>query len=215
MKLARAEFERRWKANNLRVSLIGMSNIGKSWLAARLAAALGIAVVEVDGFIRARLDKGSMADFAKWLGHPNTSGYAEREARSLALEDAATLDALDTLEAPAILDTTGSVIYCPKACARLPRETFTVYLRASAAQRKTLEALYFSHPKPLNWAGHFEAREGELFGDAVARCYPALLDSRDQDYLALADHVVDAETIYATEDAKALFALLKPAPESS
>lgn len=211
MKLDRAAFERDWDAARLRISLIGMSNIGKSWLAARLAKALGAHVVEVDHYIRDDLGKDSMADFAKWLGHPDTSGYTEREATSLALEERATLRALDDLPAPALLDTTGSVIYCPESCERLRTETFVVYLRASEDQRKTLETLYFSHPKPLNWAGHFTQAEGELFGDAVARSYPKLLKSRDNLYSDLADHTVSAEVIYTTSDPHALFDLLKPA----
>ena len=187
-----------------------MSNIGKSWLAARLGPSLGAEVVEVDHYIREELDHGSMADFAKWLGHPDTGGYAEREATSLALEERATLRALDALSAPAILDTTGSVIYCPQSCERLRADTFVVYLRASANQRKTLETLYFSHPKPLNWAGHFMQAEGELFGEAVARSYPKLLASRDTAYTDLADHTLSAEAIYATSDPHALFDLVKP-----
>jgi len=211
VKLDRDAFERRWDDGELRISLIGMSNIGKSWLAARLGPAIGANIVEVDHYIRDELDQSSMADFAKWLGHPDTSGYEGREAISLALEERATLRALDALPAPAILDTTGSVVYCPKSCKRLAEETFVVYLRASDKQRKTLESLDFSHPKPLNWAGHFEQRDGELFGDAVARSYPKLLASRDTAYTALADHTLSAEAIYATSDPHALFDLLKPA----
>ena len=212
MRLLRGEFEERWSAGELAVSLVGMSNIGKSWLAGALADGLGVATLEVDTFIRDELGQESMADFAQWLGHPNTSGYGEREARSLELEDRATLAALDALERPAVLDTTGSVIYCPEALPRLKRETFVVYLRASDALREKLEALYFSHPKPLNWQGHFSQRSGESFGEAVARSYPALLDSRDEAYAAVADHTVPAEAIYAEGlSGGDLFDLLKPA----
>ena len=37
MRLLRGEFEERWSAGELAVSLVGMSNIGKSWLAGALA----------------------------------------------------------------------------------------------------------------------------------------------------------------------------------
>lgn len=211
MNLTPQAFDKQWESGDLRISFIGMSNIGKSWLASRLGDALRVDVIEVDHYIRRELDQDSMADFAHWLGHPNTDGYAEREAQSLALEERATLAALDDLSAPAFLDTTGSVIYCPQSCARLSVETYVVYLRASDKQRKTLEELYFSHPKPLNWAGQFSQNEGELFGDAVARSYPKLLQSRTGLYAGLADHVVSAEHIYATKNPEDLFALLKPA----
>jgi len=210
VKLTAAEFEERWTAGVLKIALIGMSNIGKSWMSAKLAKALGIKTIEVDHYIRRELGQDSMDDFAQWLGHPNTSGYKEREAKSLALEDTATLAALNDLAAPCILDTTGSVIYCPKSCARLTAETYVVYLRASDTTRQTLEQLYFSHPKPLNWNGHFEQAEGELFGEAVARSYPKLLDARDVQYAALSDHTLSAERIYEISDPDALFTLLKP-----
>jgi shikimate kinase len=213
VKLSPDAFERRWSNGDLKIALIGMSNIGKSWMSAKLANALGIATVEVDHYIRRELGQESMDDFAQWLGHPNTSGYAKREAKSLALEETATLRALDDLTAPCILDTTGSVIYCPESCARLSAETYVVYLRASEKTRKILEALYFSHPKPLNWNGHFEQKMDELFGDAVARSYPKLLDSRDNAYADLSDHTILAEKIYETSDPHELFGLLKPAGE--
>ena len=213
MKLSRAEFGRRWAAEELVVSLVGMSNVGKSWLAARLSKHLGAQALEVDTFIRRQLGQRSMADLAHWLGHPDTVGYAAREQQSLQLEERATLAALRSVEAPALLDTTGSVIYCPRSCERLRAETFVVYLRASGDTLKTLENLYFTHPKPLNWAGRFTMRDGEMFGDAVRRCYPKLLQSRDALYHALADHVVDAADIYAASGGDALWHLLHPAGE--
>ena len=194
----------------MKIALVGMSNIGKSWLARRLSEALGIATVEVDHYIRRELGQDTMDDFAHWLGQPNTKGYADREAKSLALEETATLAALNDLPGNGILDTTGSVIYCPKSCERLRTDTHVVYLRATDAQRRTLETLYFEHPKPLNWNGQFEQRTGELFGEAVARSYPKLLESRDSDYLALADRVVMADRIYQETDPKALLALIQP-----
>ena len=204
-------FDMEWEAWATALTFVGMSNIGKSWLASRIAENIADAkMIEVDHYIREELDQKSMSGFADWLGQPNSPGYAEREARSLAIEERATLRALDELPPCGILDTTGSVIYCPESCARLVGETDVVYLRASEKQRKTLEKLYFSNPKPLNWAGHFNQRNGESFEDAVIRCYPELLDSRDQAYMDLADHVVCAEAIYATSDPHDLFNLVKP-----
>jgi len=37
MKLTRSEFERRYAENSLRIALVGMSNIGKSYTGMRLA----------------------------------------------------------------------------------------------------------------------------------------------------------------------------------
>ena len=213
MKLTRGAFERKWSEGELRIALIGMSNVGKSRLAMKLSEGLDVPVIEVDEKIRALMNHASMADFADWLGHPDSPGYAEREAESLALEEKATLAALDMLPSPGILDTTGSVIYCPRSCERLKATTYIVYLRASGDQSTRLKKLYFSNPKPLNWGGSFDQEAGESFDDAMARSYPNLLTSRDDAYSALADHIVMAETLREGGDPNALFDLLKPARE--
>ena len=109
MQLSRAEFERRYAENRLQIALVGMSNIGKSYTAIRLAKAFNFNLIEVDKLIWESLGQGSMADFAAWQGQPYSEGYAEREAKSIVLESDATAKAIASPKGNAILDTTGSV----------------------------------------------------------------------------------------------------------
>ena len=70
MQLSRLEFEDRYAKNDLRIALIGMSNIGKSFTGQRLAQSFNFNLLEVDKIIWENLGKGSMADFAAWQGQP-------------------------------------------------------------------------------------------------------------------------------------------------
>ena len=95
MQLTRADFEKRYAENTLRIAFVGMSNIGKSYTGSRLSKALDFDLIQVDELIWEALGQGSMADFAAWQGQPYSEGYAEREAKSIALESEATAKALN------------------------------------------------------------------------------------------------------------------------
>ena len=111
MKLSRAEFDARYAAGTLKVAFIGMSNIGKSYTAMRLATKYDFSLIEVDKIIWENLGHESMDAFAQWQGHPYTDGYAEREKHSITLETNASRKALKTDKRNPMIDTTGSVIY--------------------------------------------------------------------------------------------------------
>lgn len=181
----------------LRLALIGMSGAGKSYWTKRLAAA-GFPAISCDDQIEARLASVLQAGgfsgingVAAWMGWPDRSTYAEREAQYLA-EETATLDeVLTSLEKnphnELILDTTGSVIYCGNHLLhRLRRLMAIVYLAASADEQQLLIRRYLEDPKPVLWRGAFQPRLAESPGETVARCYPALIAARRQSYEALA-----------------------------
>lgn len=213
MKLSRAEFDARYAAGDLRVALIGMSNIGKSYSGMRLATKYDFTLIEVDKLIWQELGQGSMADFAKWQGHPYTKGYAEREAKSIALENAATAKAMQTTARNPLLDTTGSVIYTSKdVLDALKRDYFIVHIKAAKDAVERLKSQYFKSPKPLIWAGHYTQIEGKTKRQSILESYPKLLKSRAKDYAALADHTISSADILnpdlTTSD---LLSLIKPA----
>ena len=72
MKLTRAEFAKRYAKGTLKIAFIGMSNIGKSYTALRLASRYDFNLIEVDKIIWENLGHESMDAFAKWQGHPYT-----------------------------------------------------------------------------------------------------------------------------------------------
>ncbi len=177
------------------LALVGMSGVGKSFCAKRLAAR-GYRRHDCDGAIAARLSEIVVAQpgeepvnaLGRWMGMPWTEGYAAREARYLALEEEVTREALvaaarDASE-PHVVDTTGSVIYLPgELLADLGRTARVVYLCAPDAHRDKLLARYLAHPKPIVWGASWPAGGTEA---DLPRAYGELLAFRDARYRALA-----------------------------
>lgn len=197
MRLSRSDFYDRLEAGTLRLSFIGMSNIGKSFTAMRLRKSHGFDLYEVDEAIQKALDLKSMQESADWMGFPYEDTYAAREAEYLALEGRLTAAAFDDTKGNIILDTTGSVIYTDdETRAALSEQSVVVHIKAGPNNLRRLETLYFKSPKPLIWAGHFESDAGDTHIDALKACYPKLLNSRMDAYEELADVSVPASLLF-------------------
>jgi len=193
-------------ASPLRVALIGMSGVGKTFWAKRLAET-GHPTICCDDRIEERL-KSLLANggytgingVAAWMGWPDSATYFERESAYLAAEIAVLDEILSGLERdPArelILDTTGSVIYTGNnVLMRLRRQMAVVHLSASEAQQQLLIERYLADPKPVLWRGAFQPRPGETPRKTVARCYPILIAARRQSYAALAHCALQVEEL--------------------
>jgi shikimate kinase len=213
MQLSRAEFERRYAEGNLRIALIGMSNIGKSYTGMRHATAFDFDLIEVDKLIRETLGHDDMDAFAAWQGQPYSDGYEAREAESKALESVATQKALESQTGNAILDTTGSVIYTEKFVQEnLASNWYIIHIAASKDAVERLKTQYFKQPKPLMWNGHFSCKPGQDPEAAILESYPKLLASRANDYAALADGTIASNVILDTSlTIQDIFERLKPA----
>ena len=213
MQLSRAEFEQLYDEGDLRIALIGMSNIGKSYTGMRLATAFDFELIEVDKLIREALGHDDMDAFAAWQGQPYSDGYEAREAESRALESAATQRALNQKNNNAILDTTGSVIYTEKQVQEnLARDWFIIHISASEDDIERLKLQYFKQPKPLMWNGHYRCAPGQDSDAAILECYPKLLASRAKDYAALANGTIASDVILDTRlTIQDIFERLKPA----
>jgi hypothetical protein len=181
----------------LRLALIGMSGAGKTFWSKKLAAH-GCAAVSCDDRIEerlaARLEEGGHAGIngvAAWMGWPDSPDYGEREAQYLSEEIRVLDDVLASLErernGSLILDTTGSVIYVGNNLLHRLRKLMTVvYLAASETESQLLIERYLNDPKPVLWRGAFVPKQGETSRETVARCYPALVESRRRSYEVLA-----------------------------
>lgn len=213
MKLTRSEFTQRYEDGALKIAFIGMSNIGKSYTALRLATHYAFNLIEVDKIIWENLGHNSMEAFAKWQGHPYTEGYSERESHSIALETEATRKAIGTTKKNPILDTTGSVIYTDTGVLNELRNNFyMVYIEAMEDHVERLKVQYFNHPKPLVWAGHYEKKDGLTEKQSIMVCYPELLSARAKAYAALADVTLPSSTILNPEvSIEDIYEQLKPA----
>jgi shikimate kinase len=181
----------------LRLALIGMSGVGKTFWTERLAQAGHPSICcddRIEQRLRSRLEEGGHAGIhgvASWMGWPDRPIYAQREAEYLTEEIAALDEVLTNLErnpsGELILDTTGSVIYTGNnLLRRLRRQMTIVYLVASAEEQQLLMDRYLHDPKPVLWRGAFQPRPRETPRETVARCYPTLIAARRQSYEALA-----------------------------
>ena len=181
----------------LRLALIGMSGVGKTFWTKKLAASQCPSIScddRIEQKLGPRLAAGGYAGIhgvAAWMGWPDSATYTERESEYLA-EEIHTLDEILTElekqpEKSLVLDTTGSVIYTGNnLLMRLRRQMTIVHLAASAEEQQLLIERYLNDPKPVLWRGAFQPRAGEKPRDTVARCYPALIAARRQSYEALA-----------------------------
>ncbi len=212
MKLTRTAFETLYAENRLRIALVGMSNIGKSYTGIRLAKAYGFELIEVDKIIRDILGHGSMEDFAAWQGQPYSDGYRDREIESIALETRATSEAVKYEGGNVVLDTTGSVIYTNKDILDLLiNGWFIIHISASDAAVERLKDQYFKHPKPLVWNGHYQRKSNQTPDEAILTSYPILLASRAKAYTELADTTISSDVILDTKlTIEDIFERLKP-----
>jgi hypothetical protein len=153
-----------------------------------------------------------MADFAAWQGQPYSEGYAEREAKSIALESEATAKAMSAPAQNAILDTTGSVIYTSdEVQEKLLSHWYIVHISASKDDIERLKASYFKHPKPLIWNNHYKRSLRQTPNEAIITSYPDLLASRELAYSWLADVTVSSEFVLDPNNtSKDIFEALKP-----
>src|SRR3989344_2291780 len=81
-----AEFDDAMRAGELRIALVGMSNVGKTKAGRALQKTGNFEHFEIDADIRRSLGLTSMDELADWLGLPGSLGYLEREKKYLELE---------------------------------------------------------------------------------------------------------------------------------
>lgn len=183
------------------ITLIGMSNVGKSYWRKELEQ-LGYVPFWCDNEIEMRLEAHvkensvhGIEDMSRWMGQPFEAHYHQNEARYLSEETAVMKDAVRSLRLAQhtyVVDTTGSAIYTDKQVLRNLKELSTiVLLDAPDSVQAELHQKYLTNPKPVIWGNAFQPLAGEEPGEAMDRCYPLLLKSRSKKYRELADIVLD------------------------
>lgn len=188
-----------------------MSGVGKSYWARQLARH-GYTHLDCDAMIAQRLgdivtvnaDEDPVHAVGRWLGMPWSEGYPQREAKYLALESDVTQQAIaqvnDEPDRPAVIDTTGSVIYTGDALLeKLKRSTRVVYFDVPDDVQQRMVDLYLAEPKPVLWQGGFRHDRDEPHHEALMRCYANLLADRADRYRALADVVLDYQVLRGGE----------------
>lgn len=189
------------------ITLIGMSNLGKSHWADRLADECGFERIDCDKMVEAKLAPllqgrgfSGLRESATWMGFPFEPQYSLHSRESLKCEREVMLEIIHTVgsaeqDRPVVIDTCGSVVYAGEdVLLSLKNLTTVVYLEASLQHRQQLFERYLSEPKPVIWGDDsFLPNPGETSRDALTRCYPILLQTRAERYAALADITIPFE----------------------
>ena len=180
-----------------------MSGTGKSYWSKKMEEN-GFRWYNCDEMIAERLGPelpgigNSTLKLAKWMGQPFSEGYIEAEKLYLELEETVVEHICDELEqateinAPVVVDTTGSLIYLQKKLlSRLRALTKMLHLRLPEEKHEQLFENFINDPKPVIWKGKFKPRKGEPQQNTLRRCYKELLSFRNERYSLIADYVLD------------------------
>lgn len=183
----------------MHLGFIGMSGAGKSYWGMRLSE-VGFHVLHCDDLIaarlRAELDQPllTLTEVGDWMGLPYEAGYAEREARYLAHEQAVMQEILEQLRQhnaageSFVVDMTGSAVYMDAALLAALRQYLTVvYFAVSDQVHTQMLQAYIAAPRPVVWQGLYQPRSGESPSETLARCYPQLIATRETLYEAWCD----------------------------
>ena len=148
------------------------------------------------------LPNGKKLSMAEWMGHPYEPQYIQAEKRYLEFEVEMMGSICSFLredvykDKNVVVDTTGSLIYTGETLIGCLREITTiVYLKAPLGYIKSMYGTFLRDPKPVLWQGRFNKQPQESNQEALLRCYPELLRSRQREYERYADVVIDFETL--------------------
>ena len=191
----------------MHITIIGMSNVGKTRWSRQLANESGFEHMHCDAIIEqklgvelTKLGYAGIEDVAKWMGQPYQPDYHETSKRYLHCEREVMLEVIEKLktpqERPIVVDTTGSVIATGVDIAdELRALTNVIYLEASPEHKTKLFERYIAEPKPVIWEHNFSHQTGESEFDALKRCYPEMLDNRAQRYKKMAHVTISCDAL--------------------
>lgn len=186
----------------MKITLIGMASVGKSYWSAQFEAA-GFQHIDLDDLVRQRLEAHlhrpltTTAEMNEWLSFPDSPDFAVREQLFVDLEAQVFEQTLVELEKtipqmPVIVNTGGSLVYAPeKYWQQLKRLTTIIYLKMDHSLLKTLADNYLREGRSVIWQGIYEPLAGETRNESYLRCYEKLLKLRENAYAKYADCAVD------------------------
>lgn len=219
MLLSKLQFEDLLQSGNLKISLIGMSNVGKTYWSKRLSD-VGFLHVSCDGLIEEKLRREipefgerGIRGVAHWMGQPHEDGFEERQRKYLEHEASVMREIVHAAREKArnvVIDTTGSVVHAgDDVCATLKEHSLVVYIEVPKGSEQQMLELYLQEPKPVVWEHFFTQTEGEPSKDALARSYLALLDFRAKRFRHYADIVVPRPAMRRKTSSKEIIDCIK------
>lgn len=193
----------------MKLSLIGMSNTGKSYWS-KILENKGFKRYGCDDLLEAKLGDhlkafgySGIEDVAKWMGQPYDSQYVETSKLYLDAETETMHEVFAEVKefddgVDVVIDTTGSVVYTgDQILQSLSALTKVFYLETPASVQEEMRQRYLAEPKPVIWGDSFNRRDDESNLEALGRCYPELLAWRSKRYQELADVTVDYHALRA------------------
>ena len=189
-KIAHGDFTKKLKKKKLIISLIGMSNIGKTFWSKKLTK-LGFKHINCDDIIEEKLgpklkERGyqGIEDVAKWLGQPHEKQFKENEAQYLKLEKDTMNEIFQNITEEnqnVVIDTTGSIVHTGSNILEdLKKHSLVIYLETPEEMKKEMYENFIAHPKPLIWEDNYKDND-------LAKSYVELLENRSNLYKEHAD----------------------------
>lgn len=185
------------------ISLIGMSNCGKTYWSKKLEF-IGFKRFGCDDMIEKKLESElkklgytGINDVAKWMGQPYEIQYPKTSKKYLEFEKETLEEIIKELftidkQNDTVIDTTGSVIYHgEKIIKELQKLTKIVLLDTPESVLQEMFSSYIRNPKPVYWGKNFDKKENETPKAALFRCYPKLLHFRQSKYRQYANIILD------------------------
>lgn len=219
MKLTQSEFKKRLQDKNLILTMIGMSNIGKTLWSKKLRSH-NFNHINCDAILETMLEpelkalgyKG-LADMAKWMGHPYEKHFKQNEKKLSELESSLFKKIINNLENPVTnttVDTPGSFIYAgEKICNQYKEKSLIIYIEATDGMKAGMFENFIKNPKPITWAKSFNKQEDESNLEALKRCYPELLAYRSRHYEKYADVTIPYSKLEKNFSAKKFLELVQ------
>ena len=171
------------------IIFLGMSGAGKTHWSKIIAKKNGLKHIEFDQLIA--LSKEFSNLIKRIPGKNDTEKYLEIEKRFM----------LERFPRGVILDLTGSAIYHTFELERISRTGLIIYLKTSKESQKEMLQIYLHDPKPVCWKEMFQKNMDESDKEALARCYPILLEYREKLYERYADVTLPFEVHKNIKDA--------------
>src|SRR3972149_8174222 len=172
----------------MKITLIGMSNTGKSFWSKQMERQLGFVRFDCDALVGGKLGIAGISNVAEWMGQPYEKRYAENSQTYLDYEREVMREVLMQAEilpksSNVVIDTTGSVIYTgDEIMSALKYSTTVAYLDTPQSVQDEMFAKYIAEPKPVIWGESFVRQAEEPVQATLKRCYPQLLAFRTGQY---------------------------------
>ena len=220
MKLSQKQFDQLLKKNKLVLSLIGMSNIGKTHWSKKLAK-INFKHINCDDLIEARLAPelkacgySGIKDVSLWMGQPHDKRFSVCQQKYLEFEKEAMQQIFEQIKNEKrqniVIDTTGSFVHIGSdACFRLKECVLVVYIKADDFIKEKMFEKYVKKPKPVVFGNVFAPKKGETNKQALKRCYLKLLNLRSVLYTQCADVIISRGVISQNMGAKQFISLIR------